>query len=86
MSLRDILREGNDGKPIDEEAFEALKELEMNRHPVNLLSDATPLGWGPREHQLLDIIGKAVKRKKEKHAGMGELENMENRPMILIGG
>jgi len=28
----------------------------------------------------------AVKRKKEKHAGMGALENMKNRPMILIGG
>ncbi|KAL8745589.1 MAG: hypothetical protein Q9184_007854 [Pyrenodesmia sp. 2 TL-2023] len=27
----------------------------------------------------------AVKRKKEKHAGMGQLENMKNRPMILIG-
>ncbi|KAG9997169.1 molybdenum cofactor biosynthesis protein C, partial [Aureobasidium melanogenum] len=26
------------------------------------------------------------KRKKEKHAGMEELQNMENRPMILIGG
>ena len=86
MSLRDILREGNKGKPIDQEAFEALRELEMNKQHTSLLSDATPLGWGAREHQLLDIIGKAVKRKKEKHAGMGELENMENRPMILIGG
>jgi cyclic pyranopterin phosphate synthase len=86
VSLRDILREGNEGKPIDQAAFEALKELEMTRQHGNLLSDATPLGWGVREHRLLDIIGKAVKRKKEKHAGMGELENMENRPMILIGG
>ena len=86
VSLRDMLREGNDGKPIDQEAFEALKELEMGRQQSSMLSDATPLGWGPREHQLLNIIGKAVKRKKEKHAGMGELENMENRPMILIGG
>jgi cyclic pyranopterin phosphate synthase len=85
VSLRDILREGNGGKPIDQAAFEALRELEMTRQQ-SLLSDATPLGWGPREHQLLDIIGKAVKRKKEKHAGMGELENMKNRPMILIGG
>ena len=44
------------------------------------------LGVSPREAKLLDIIGVAVKRKKEKHAGMGELEHMENRPMILIGG
>jgi cyclic pyranopterin phosphate synthase len=85
VSLRDILREGNDGKPIDQAAFEALRELEMTRQQ-SILSDATPLGWGPREQQLLDIIGKAVKRKEEKHAGMGELENMKNRPMILIGG
>ncbi len=39
-----------------------------------------------KEQQLLDVIGAAVKRKKAKHAGMGELENMPNRPMILIGG
>ncbi|KIW04845.1 molybdenum cofactor biosynthesis protein A [Verruconis gallopava] len=84
VSLRDILREGNHGKPIDKDDFERLRELEMARQQTNLLSDATPLGWGPREHKLLDIIGRAVKRKKEKHAGMGELENMENRPMILI--
>jgi cyclic pyranopterin phosphate synthase len=85
VSLRDLLREGNGGKPIDEQAFEAIKELEMARQ-TSILSDATPLGWGAREHQLLDLIGKAVKRKKEKHAGMGDLENMTNRPMILIGG
>ncbi|ODV83596.1 hypothetical protein CANARDRAFT_202708 [[Candida] arabinofermentans NRRL YB-2248] len=35
---------------------------------------------------ILNEIGKAVKLKKEKHAGLGELENMPNRPMILIGG
>jgi len=85
VSLRDMLRQGNNGKPIDEEAFEALKQLEMGRHQGHL-PDGSPLGWGERERSLLDLIGTAVKRKKEKHAGMGELENMENRPMILIGG
>jgi GTP 3',8-cyclase len=85
VSLRDILREGNDGKPIDEASFETLKRIESEKS-VGPLSDDTPLGWGPREQQLLDIIGVAVKRKEEKHAGMGELENMKNRPMILIGG
>jgi cyclic pyranopterin phosphate synthase len=85
VSLRDMLREGNGGKPIDEEAFEALRQLEMDRNH-NVVSSETPLGWGHREQQLLNLIGTAVKRKKEKHAGMGELENMENRPMILIGG
>lgn len=85
VSLRDILREATDGKPIDENAFETLKRIE-SENIVTPLSDETPFGWGPREQRLLDIIGAAVKRKKEKHAGMGELENMTNRPMILIGG
>lgn len=47
------------------------------------------VGEGERkgmERELLEVVGKAVGRKKEKHAGMGELENMKNRPMILIGG
>lgn len=80
-----MLREGNNGNPIDKEAFEAIKQLEMDRHHGSL-PEGTPLGWGERERSLLNLIGTAVKRKKEKHAGMGELENMENRPMILIGG
>lgn len=46
----------------------------------------TDLLSSSRETELLDLIGRAVKRKKEKHAGMGQLENMKNRPMILIGG
>jgi cyclic pyranopterin phosphate synthase len=41
---------------------------------------------GASEKKLLDLIALAVRGKKEKHAGIGELENMKNRPMILIGG
>lgn len=37
------------------------------------------------EEELLDIIGAAVKRKKAQHAGMFNLKDMKNRPMILIG-
>ena len=85
VSLRDILRESNDGKPIDEEAMEALKQIEMDRQQA-LPGSTGSLGVSQRESRLLDVIGMAVKRKKEKHAGMGELENMKNRPMILIGG
>jgi len=85
VSLRDVLRRGNDGQPIDEQAFEALKQVEMDRQQ-GLLAAGSPLGWGERERELLSVIGSAVKRKQEKHAGMGELENMKNRPMILIGG
>lgn len=85
VSLRDILRESNSGKPFDLEAMEALKQLESDR--CEALNGSTgALGVSEREAQLLDVIGLAVKRKKEKHAGMGELENMKNRPMILIGG
>ena len=85
VSLRDMLRQGNNGDPIDQEAFEAMKQVEMDRHQ-GVLPPNTALGWGERERSLLEVIGMAVKRKKEKHAGMGELENMKNRPMILIGG
>ena len=76
VSLRDLLRKGNSGEPIEEEAMQALKRLEM---------EGRSLGE-EREQELLDVIGMAVKRKKERHAGMGKLENMKNRPMILIGG
>lgn len=85
VSLRDLLRKGNGGMPIDEEAMEAIKRVEMDRRQA-LPGSTEVLGYGERERELLEIIGMAVKRKKEKHAGMGELENMKNRPMILIGG
>lgn len=84
VSLRDILRKSNNGEPIDEQAFETLKQIEMDRRQ-RLPGSAGVLGISEHE-QLLEVIGMAVKRKKEKHAGMGELENMKNRPMILIGG
>lgn len=85
VSLRDILRKENGGEPIDEEAWEAMKKVEMDRRQA--LSGSTgSLGYSERERELLDVIGLAVSKKREKHAGMGELENMKNRPMILIGG
>jgi cyclic pyranopterin phosphate synthase len=85
VSLRDILRKGNEGRPIDEQAFEALKQIEMDRRQ-GFSSAQGPLGGTKHEQELLEVIGLAVSRKKAKHAGMGELENMKNRPMILIGG
>ncbi|KAI4673525.1 uncharacterized protein J4E88_008580 [Alternaria novae-zelandiae] len=83
VSLRDVLRQGNGGEPIDQEAFERIKQVEMDRHE-GPLSDETVLGWGQRERELLDVVGAAVKRKAEKHADLDDLANMENRPMILI--
>jgi len=83
VSLRDIIRKSNNGNPIDAEAFEAMKQIEMDR--LQGLAPG-PLGSSDHERELLEVIGMAVSRKKEKHAGMGELENMKNRPMILIGG
>lgn len=85
VSLRDLIRKDNNNQPIDQAAFEAIKELEMNRRQ-GLVPEHDTSTWADREAELLNVIGMAVKRKKEKHAGMGELENMKNRPMILIGG
>jgi cyclic pyranopterin phosphate synthase len=85
VSLRDILRESNNGNPIDAEAMKAIRQIEMDRRQ-SLASSTGELGASEKEARLLDVIGMAVKRKKAKHAGLGELENMKNRPMILIGG
>jgi GTP 3',8-cyclase len=85
VSLRDILREHNDGKPIDQEAMEAIRQVEMDRQQRRPGSTGA-LGVSDREARLLHVIGMAVKRKKKQHAGIGELEYSANRPMILIGG
>jgi cyclic pyranopterin phosphate synthase len=82
VSLRDIIRKGNDGQPIDLEALQRLGLLETVQSAAQLSDEGQLLN--EREREILDIIGMAVKRKKEKHAGMGQLENMKNRPMILI--
>lgn len=86
VSLRDILRLSNGGEPLDEAAFEAIKQIEMDRRQSLADADTRPFGMVPNEAELLNVIGTAVKGKKEKHAGLGELEHMRNRPMILIGG
>jgi cyclic pyranopterin phosphate synthase len=85
VSLRDVLRKSNNGEPIDEQAFEAMKQIEMDRRQ-GLDTSRGVLGISKHEQELLEVIGMAVSGKKAKHAGMGELENMKNRPMILIGG
>ena len=85
VNLKDLLRKENNQEPIDWAAMEAMKQVEMNRRQGRT-GNIGPLGYGEREAGLLEIIGMAVKRKKERHAGMGQLENMKNRPMILIGG
>ena len=85
VSLRDIIRQSNNGEPIDESAFEILKQLELDRKQALRDGSAQP-SLAPNEEELLNVIGLAVKRKKAKHAGIGELEHMKNRPMILIGG
>ncbi|KAI1450927.1 molybdenum cofactor biosynthesis prote [Annulohypoxylon stygium] len=84
VSLRDILRESNGGEPIDDEAYELMKRIETDRLQ-HISSEPTSLHMTPNERKLLEVIGIAVKGKKAKHAGIGELEHMKNRPMILIG-
>lgn len=44
------------------------------------------LRGGCSEEDLVTMIEAAVKRKKKQHAGMFNLAQMPNRPMILIGG
>ncbi|KAK4044620.1 hypothetical protein C8A01DRAFT_42529 [Parachaetomium inaequale] len=83
VSLRDIIRQVNKGEPIDEGAFESLEQAAMERIESLPASDSSPLVV-PNSEELLNVIGLAVKRKKEKHAGIGQLEHMKNRPMILI--
>ncbi|EAS32028.3 molybdenum cofactor biosynthesis protein A [Coccidioides immitis RS] len=82
VSLRDMIRKENSGEPIDAQALQTLGLLESAQQSAR--AEREGLDVHERERQLLDIIGAAVKRKKAKHAGMGELENMKNRPMILI--
>ncbi len=88
VSLRDIVRKTNNGEPIDETALAAMRQqLALAHRPTGPSDgDPPPLSAFPGSHELLDVIGRAVKSKKAKHAGMGELEHMKNRPMILIGG
>ncbi|EAQ91225.1 hypothetical protein CHGG_03160 [Chaetomium globosum CBS 148.51] len=83
VSLRDIVRKVNKGEPIDEAAFEGLEQAAMEK--IASLPTSGPQALVvPNSEELLNVIGVAVKGKKEKHAGIGELEHMKNRPMILI--
>ncbi|KAM7193596.1 hypothetical protein V8F33_007689 [Rhypophila sp. PSN 637] len=86
VSLRDIIRRVNNGEPIDEEAFMSMKQAalaKLQHRPDDLAGHMIAPN---NSEELLEVIGMAVKRKKEKHADLGDLEHMKNRPMILIGG
>jgi cyclic pyranopterin phosphate synthase len=41
---------------------------------------------GASDEELLSVIRTALSGKKEKHAGMNDIDVVTNRPMILIGG
>ena len=41
---------------------------------------------GASDSELLGVIRRALRQKKEKHAEMEEIDVVKNRPMILIGG
>jgi cyclic pyranopterin phosphate synthase len=83
VSLRDIIRKENHGRPIDEKASKRPGLLETVQTAARLGDNGGLVNEQVRE--ILDIIGMAVKRKKAEQAGMDELKNM-NRPMILICG
>lgn len=84
VSLRDLLRKDDGSLPFADGQMEGMKWFEMDREKA--LSGTGAFEYKRRERELLEVIGMAVRRKKEKHAGMGQLEKMKNRPMILIGG
>ncbi|TLS28717.1 hypothetical protein PpBr36_00581 [Pyricularia pennisetigena] len=93
VSLRDLLRQSNEGEPIDEDAIERLHRIAVQQmlearqsasETTDIDTSSMPIAI-PNSQELLDLIGMAVKRKKAKHAGIGQLEHMKNRPMILIG-
>lgn len=89
VSLRDIIRKENNGQPINEEDLKRLRLLERTKPAPRLdelCHDESAEPVNEQEREILNLIGAAVNRKKEKHAGMDELKNMQNRPMILIGG
>ncbi|KAL6247674.1 hypothetical protein RBB50_005022 [Rhinocladiella similis] len=86
VSLRDILRDYNDGRPLEQSALEHLESWRSNGQQVLPPSKNTSSALTDPRSRLLRVIGMAVKQKAEKHADLGELEKLENRPMILIGG
>lgn len=76
VSLRDMMR-----------TSDLRKKIVLGGESLNDISrDVVDKEIIEMEKQMLDVIGVAVKGKREKHAGIGDLEHMENRPMILIGG
>jgi cyclic pyranopterin phosphate synthase len=81
VSLRDLIRKTNNGQPIN---YEAMDMLYGSNFGQMTRMDGNSEFPNDMQRELLEVIGAAVKRKKAKHAGMGELENMKNRPMILI--
>lgn len=82
VSLRDVLRESNGGRPIDADTMQAMMSYRQPTDPGDAGTNDAP----HVERSLLKLIGMAVRRKDEKHADLGQLETLENRPMILIGG
>ena len=85
ISLRDILRESNRADPSGQSALKAIENISMNARSTASRANEAP-AFSDLDSRLLEVIGAAVRRKKAKHAGMGELEKTQNRPMILIGG
>lgn len=85
VSLRDILRQYNNGQPYEDgESMKRLESWRINRPGAREDSKVQRM-LAPEDH-LLKVIGAAVKRKKEQHADLDQLANLQNRPMILIGG
>lgn len=80
ISLKDIIRKHTNNYPSE---YKSISTVLLGGEQSSARLDSL------RENvkkELLQAVHSALQRKKEKHAGLGALENMKNRPMILIGG
>ncbi|XP_075904795.1 molybdenum cofactor biosynthesis protein 1 isoform X3 [Nelusetta ayraudi] len=71
-------------EPLPVSCLSSAKQVCLFGNSEVSLRDA--LRSGAPEEELLQVIGAAVGRKKKQHAGMFNISQMKNRPMILIGG
>ncbi len=66
--------------------FAQCRFLQVCLFDPNEVSLRDRLRAGASDQELSETISLAVKGKKEKHAGMENIDTTTNRPMILIGG
>jgi GTP 3',8-cyclase len=79
VSLREILRYNSNTRQQQQETLEGAHNLSTDEH-------MSSEGWALKRQKLLSVVRAAVLRKKFAHGDIPELQESDNRPMILIGG